>query len=1055
MVEHSSSASQNGVVGGSQPAVHVEEDDFGEIRIAESDAMPMSKEAIECRRTGTQLLTTLVEFRLRGTQLQSAASQPVKDTQLINSFLSAVGPRFIQLGNIVCDAVRHGLLRLSPDAVDVILNALEESISSYAYSRDEGLMRLVISFLSCSAPFWLSAELRSDLGERAIHLVKFIVVKNARGQIPSWRVRAAIIQLLDEYLDYDTHFSLWSEHEGEDLDMDDDQWGPLSRIAEGLVDRDARVRFRAATSTAELFYLPSLPSEKHLPFYLEAMDRQPRQPEYWDSFLSDLLWKLNCSVTSGHVRHATLYHLYEIPLSFPAFNAHLENGLSALSGRFGLQSIRPLFRTYAAVIISSLLGANQRLLDLPPQLCGCSDRRDLAALILDAAGPYLLCENRLNTLIALCGETDIPVSDIVLKFFYPATARLVVKHAEGQTMDQVKAVEAAVLEELKAWPASKKGDKPVELFKRDNKEIASNVFAPLGIAATQSDIIDFLKQVDPVKSDIFAELTSPDVGTGTHGPDLVATGSPAASIYTAVTYLTSNKGIPTAEVTFNALLQLFSSINSAFLVGERKRLLGAVALLTCLFPDDYRDRRVLQLFLVELASLLPQPDIAPTVLAMLKWGMAQLARTDQRLPAMTDVLIRLGNARAATSPSLGAALDDWVKSQLPVWGKLDAVRQDIETASIMWPEPFSTLVQDWGTVSFEDIARFAEKSTRSADSNALCQQLWKAISRDKEHIEEDIARFASKTIWQLKGSFEKDRIGNDGLAAFVDLLSLTNGNIHGPGVDVADPTAAHTGELAARLRNEPATLVRTLVVQAVAALVNSEEHRRRALAFEVMKDMRGSIEDLLERGILPLAIRSDLDLVRPSMPVNAPQKLSLSLDILATDTRWVTLAGDFAKWTEEMAVLLCKVVAVDEPLFYHLPPILSDRTSASSFLPLLVQAVLTCCSKSSKVEPVLEARRKELGQYFSSILSTTGTSLQVIEAIIKTVLHLRHFDPPFRKDILGYNFWLDIDLLLLSEAAIRTGSYATALMFLETAMRDGDNGADMDTFTPRVQQVRG
>jgi ataxia telangiectasia mutated family protein len=141
----------------------------------------------------------------------------------------------------------------------------------------------------------------------------------------------AIIQLLDEYLDYDTHFSLWSEYEGEDLDMDDDQWGPLSRIAEGLVDRDARVRFRAATSTAGLFYLPSLPSEKHLPFYLEVMDRQPRQPEYWDSFLSDLLWKLNCSVTSAHVRHATLYHLYEIPLSFPAFNVHLENGLSALS----------------------------------------------------------------------------------------------------------------------------------------------------------------------------------------------------------------------------------------------------------------------------------------------------------------------------------------------------------------------------------------------------------------------------------------------------------------------------------------------------------------------------------------------------------------------------------------------------------------------------------------------------------------------------------------------------------------------------------------------------
>jgi hypothetical protein len=53
--------------------------------------------------------------------------------------------------------------------------------------------------------------------------------------------------------------------------------------------------------------------------------------------------------------------------------------------------------------------------------------------------------------------------------------------------------------------------------------------------------------------------------------------------------------------------------------------------------------------------------------------------------------------------------------------------------------------------------------------------------------------------------------------------------------------------------------------------------------------------------------------------------------------------------------------------------------------------------------------------------------------------------------VLPSDHWLEIDPVLLSEAAIKCGAFASALMFLE--MKQGDDTQQLDLLDPRVQKV--
>ena len=124
-------------------------------------------------------------------------------------------------------------------------------------------------------------------------------------------------------------------------------------------------------------------------------------------------------------------------------------------------------------------------------------------------------------------------------------------------------------------------------------------------------------------------------------------------------------------------------------------------------------------------------------------------------------------------------------------------------------------------------------------------------------------------------------------------------------------------------------------------------------------------------------------------------------------------------------------------------------STTCDLLPYLVQAYLSSRAVIDKGQ--IEDRVRLLSGHFVMVLQYPLAATDTILAILKIVLHLRHFQPPYRSDLLGYDFWLDIDFLLLSEASIRCEAYTTALLFLESAR--AKNASAVDLFDVRVQNV--
>jgi ataxia telangiectasia mutated family protein len=78
-----------------------------------------------------------------------------------------------------------------------------------------------------------------------------------------------------------------------------------------------------------------------------------------------------------------------------------------------------------------------------------------------------------------------------------------------------------------------------------------------------------------------------------------------------------------------------------------------------------------------------------------------------------------------------------------------------------------------------------------------------------------------------------------------------------------------------------------------------------------------------------------------------------------------------------------------------------------------------------------------------------------MRVVVDISLHLRYLNPPYkRSDELAFEKWLDIDPMLLSEAALRCGNYATALMYLENVRSYAKHARrEVDMFDKRVQDV--
>lgn len=1082
--------------------IQEDDDDFGEIRTAESDAMPISKEAIECQRTTRLLLASLADFRLKGSMFLSPNRPPSKDTALINAFLSAEGPRMTQLGSVLCDAVQAGTLRLNVEAVDFILSTLEEMLASYAYARDEASLQLTLSFMTASAPIWLSPDNANiDLADRVIHLAKFLHLKMLKGQLPSWKVRLALLRFVDEYLDYEPEQTAWLRG-GESMEVDGAANAAVDIISGALVDNDIRLRFRAATSTAGLLYLSSIPFDQHLPFYHDTVNALPREPRHWDSFVTDILWKLNCCITSPQLRAATIYHLYEVPPATSDYNHHLQVGLETVSTRLGLDGIAPLLLAYAPLIISSQIVTSQSPMRVPHRLYGFPTRRLFAVNILDAAGSSILLAmlaekvrngegskqyyGSAETLTALCGAAGGGQGDIVVRHLAATAARAIsdphsplvpnpedYDRAKAFTMlsslpglrPKERALKKSsskctnILVLTTGQSASSKG---IEGLPTVPEEVTTHLFALLDLSSSDEEVIATLDARDgkaKIGTRTYGAIMASEVIMIASAPALTPTAS-VEDVLDGLAFLNQTyPSMSSAKVLFNTLSRLFNQINEDFLVSEQYRHLRGIALALSLYASNMTHPAILGLFLRETIPLLKLVDTAPIALAMLRWGFDRIPEAAKAPDDIEQLVIGLGmissvlSAQAHETPIVGQ-FNAWIADSCGAWHQVDSMRGPLSIAKTVWDRHLADCIENIEQPTFTQLCE-STKTLNGIDTLPLCHAMIKALPDQPHSRSKDLQVFQEDAFWKIKDNLPQGDRNDIDVSAFLDLLYAGHGQIHPPHLNSPqmDIQTDRLAPLKTRLKEDAGPYIRAALVDRIVSLTRISEYKARHTAMEVLQGLLPYVKDEKTGSLVPPATKDLLALLNPVTPPSTTFA-KIAFSTLIEDSSWIQRSRDAATWTADLATFLCSSLSISQSFYSIIPSLFETITPAArDLLPYLVQASLSNVNLAEK-DAVPECYQP-LSQYLMQVLQYPAVPVDTLRVIVDIVLHLRNYSPPYRQDELGHEEWLEVDYLRLSQAALKCGSYATSLMFLELVRSDrAKNLRAVDLYDARVQEVR-
>ncbi|WWD21232.1 hypothetical protein CI109_105716 [Kwoniella shandongensis] len=1089
-VEKSSTAVQ---INGTQAPYpgQIDDDDFGEIRTAETDAMPLSKEAMECQRTSRSLLDTVFGLRLKGNMLIINSQRPYKDSQLVDALLSSEGSRFIDIGRALCRAVSHDWLRLGTDAVELVLECLEEMFVSYAYSRDEGLLCLCLDFARCSAPVWLGPEAKkSGLGRTALYFMTFLSKKIDRGLITSWRARLAMLRFLDDFLHEDAALQLWQEASDEDMEMEGREPNPLFHLAGALLDIDSRVRMRAATSAAAVFYRPILPPLEHRSFYFGTLSTQPGDDKHFDSFVSHLLWKINCCIATAQQRSAVVFHLYEVPAVTANYNHHLQAGLIAATARLGLTSISSLYLPYALIVIRSQLREGQLAMRIPHKLYGFSTRKAFSATCVASVGPAILASREVDFFISACDAAGVTVEHAVVQHFPAAAAQFFAESFGKSEQDGGQQAAREAIIGLTCLPGMESKEKVGKQLASSIEGVVASLWELVDLESSTDEIMEFLGKVDSttIVGSVFAALMINDVSM-TGGTAAVEPSSSVDSVISAYLYLRKQfPSLSTSKVVFSSILQLTDKINNVFLVSEQRRCLRALALVIVLHQSDLQDPTILRMFLREMLAILPQPDLCGIALSMVEWGFDQLQLVRSAPPNLVDLFVQLGSARVALSDGdehcreVGEKLEAWVVNRAGMWTLSGlnnsksaedkrvstAIVQAFEAGLALWPETLRSRISDSYSPLLVDLCTLAE-STAVKHGAELCKQYQKLVISGV--YPNAIPAFVQSQFWYLKDKLATDDDSN-GANAFLDILYRANGQVHPPALDAMSNFAAQTGKgpiimpkreqlvggklskVVKDIKTAQAELRASLVLQ-VFRLTESDDHGTRASAFRVLQGMLPMLQDSLGPTGLLASVSAALSVLTPiplSSSTSTEGQKAPSLIGTINTTSWIKCARSVDHWARDLIRILCEAVSADDEFYSSLEPLLATpNLPLTNFLPYLVQATLTCGADKSS-ETSME-RSKALSEHFTMVLQWPSASVATVQTILDVILHLRHYQPFYRNERLGYNAWLEVDYLLLSNAAaIKCGAYATSMLFLELA-RDQERQSPVELSNSTVQQI--
>ncbi|KAG8881998.1 Serine/threonine-protein kinase tel1 [Tulasnella sp. 332] len=1057
----------------------VEDDDFGH-----TDPQIGARRAITSARvrSADTAITICVRLLVVPTCQSLAPGEKPPTDQIVIDWLLEEGQeeRFIQWGHAFCEGIRRKNFSLALSDLTAALSWFN-ILQQHAYAHSESLQLFLIHFLESTMDEWrsLSPDSKDPLETDARHSVNTLCVWLCElvlaNKMPSWRVRDRLASFLDAYVARDPEQTMLHKIPDEDDEMgEEEDVSPASVIMASMTeDVDARVRLRVAVTNARaLDVLSSQGMKSPKKSYDAVFQRYTKQPSRPEHMLTRFLSLCNFMVIDSSLSRAPYWNLLETIFHTDTFLAPLQSLLESSAVRMGLADRSALFRAFASNIAAATFKYGMEFTLLPPALLGFQTRRDLIVQSFP-----LICPTYCLRIGHNADQEDVFRQRFALEYM-DKTGRSH-QQALSDVLSDVLALRIAFyIDELRPLPDGKvvlgpsqdealesavctltalsTNDDPRDIIRSMWDRIVCSVVKLFNEAdcSPEGSICEALKTVeDEEAANTFSHLTrfrtNDDFAMHIPNPPAVGAIVVARALKWLQSFVTRDPAgaiSPTlTAMSYHVLHQLFATINNSVLLNEQLRLVNALCFHVARNQLKFKSLVLLRTLARGAASLLTHLDLVRAAQSILDWCLERYSQTN--LPDLTgfmDVLSSIGQtaskftgARDEATSTLGEDLFEWIEGRMTRFTS-DTFRPYLVNVLMVWPRPLKGSLSDM----LIDLGIHA---------NALNSLTSPGIRVGKFRIARRLQTVQTKQsisdeFWALKACLpEIQDLQDDDVDAFVDLLFRGRGRME-------------------TVEDEPSTTpslgMRPMLPGAAGMTFTSDPKQYLVLVLHEMlsSDITATVNlayrtlrAVLNTGYTPegvkaaKAVYSEIKLLG-AFPATATQPETRSLEALSTNT-YTSTSANFDDWVTSLSLLLSESLAAKDLFFGQiLEALRNNRIFAEEALPVLTRCVLETADDDGR-------SRRALSHYFARILQYGPAAIQSKRSIIHVVLHLRFFLPPGQSDPLAYADWLELDYLLLANAANACGAYTTALLFLELASEHIPEGAreDYDTAAEGIQ----
>lgn len=768
----------------------------------------------------------------------------------------------------------------------------------------------------------------------------------------------------------------------------------------------------------------------------------------------------NIMIVSSAVRRGAYWNLLEGCLFAPEYANHTEAALAVVSESLGLSSLAELFEHYASQIASAICSSEKDFLTLPPRLLGFTERRQCAEAVFHAFTPANLLndhrEHGHKLLYSHCDAIHKSLTDGLLECF-PEIVGYEIVILVGKSLAEDTPIPDDLALQLRRTLQALDEQTFDDYIRRTTDVIAATIVRTLGdqdisrsgpifagiefsgFSEENSRVLDQLLQYRRVEEFQFHEPNVPLYST--------------EAVLKALRWF--GAWIPEANepsVTYHVIHQLFADMEHCPFINEQMRLLNSICVWIATRHSHFGDPTLLRTLMNLASTVIPQIDMARAAQSILQWSFevyAQQTEDDTRLP---DILVQLGSIAEdikqcplyRSSVTLGEDLARWIESTMQNLAQRGASRSQITRALASWP--FSTsspmLVQLRDHLTSLQISQLLSDASPSPNKFRLARRIHDLVS-DHEGLD---ALFTNSDFWRLKQCIpSSDKLHEEDMDAFVLLLIHRGGAIRSPDSTMVNPTVrekhrefvSSSEQVGTRDAAQRAIVISLLErLDAASATHINLAYRTLRFVMSVYTPGKAASDSWCRK------YSGDLQHLQ-AQPLALPITPFCELLQTLASSHFVQTSHHASTWITNLTLSLCGALAARNPFYGAIALILrSSATVAENTMPVLVHVLLEG-ERSARSANADDALRTALSDHFDEVLSFGDADVRCLRAIIDTVLHLRHFQPPGIRDSLAYETWLRVDYRLLAKNAVRCGAYTTALLFLELAAGEaGEHSPD-------------